>query len=176
VLARSRDKPPPTNSFLNWTRSPLTLLRRLRKLLHHQHLWTCYRLRDGLRGQFHRGMRREQQDGHILEWTTSSSTPKHKSRTPRLGLARLLYVGAFLHILASLSKASLLLCWFATREGNNGGRTLVTQMQVPGGGSNMSVEACLAACTGFTYGGVEYSQECCKSEIYDWIESQYWTV
>lgn len=54
------------------------------------------------------------------------------------------------------------------REGNNGGRTLTTQMQVPGGGLNMSVGACITACAAFAYAGVEFSQECCKSSPPFW--------
>lgn len=50
------------------------------------------------------------------------------------------------------------------REGTNGGRTLTTTVQVPGGGSNMSVQACTTACAGFAYAGTEFSQECCKLE------------
>ena len=47
---------------------------------------------------------------------------------------------------------------------NVNGRTLVNQVQVPGGAPAMSVEACEAACksAGYTIAGVEYSGECCK--------------
>jgi hypothetical protein len=45
----------------------------------------------------------------------------------------------------------------------NGARTLTTQVQVPGGSSNMSVVACTTACVGYTYAGAEFAQECFKS-------------
>ena len=47
---------------------------------------------------------------------------------------------------------------------NVNGRTLVNQVQVAGGASAMSVEACETACkaAGYTIAGVEYSGECCK--------------
>lgn len=52
---------------------------------------------------------------------------------------------------------------------NVNGRTLANQVQVPGGASAMSVEACEAACksAGYTIAGLEYSGECCKYCIED---------
>ncbi|KAM0253661.1 hypothetical protein ACHAQJ_007173 [Trichoderma viride] len=45
---------------------------------------------------------------------------------------------------------------------NTQGRTLANQVQVPGGASAMSIEACETACksAGYTIAGVEYSGEC----------------
>lgn len=47
---------------------------------------------------------------------------------------------------------------------NVNGRTLANQVQVAGGASAMSIEACETACkaAGYTIAGVEYSGECCK--------------
>lgn len=52
---------------------------------------------------------------------------------------------------------------------NVNGRTLANQVQVAGGASAMSVEACETACkaAGYTIAGVEYSGECCKYCIED---------
>lgn len=46
---------------------------------------------------------------------------------------------------------------------NTTGRTLGNQVQVSGGASGMSIEACETACkaAGYTIAGVEYSGECC---------------
>lgn len=47
---------------------------------------------------------------------------------------------------------------------NVNNRTLANQVQVAGGASAMSIEACETACksAGYTIAGVEYSGECCK--------------
>jgi hypothetical protein len=43
-------------------------------------------------------------------------------------------------------------------------RTLAKSVVVPGGQGATTIESCLAAChaAGYSFAGVEYSQECCK--------------